>query len=70
METNQIKLSLPAHLHQQLKNLAAKNQKNVEEFLLEIINREMEASQDKATAYNKDAEEKVKERLKNLGHMD
>jgi len=70
MEMNQITLSLPAHLHQQLEEKAAKNRKNVEEFLLEIIQKEMEASQDKPAAYTKDDEEKVKERLKSLGYID
>ncbi len=66
---NQIRLSLPAHLHQQLKDRAAKNQKNAEEFLLEIIQRELETPNDTST-YNKEDEEKVKERLRSLGYLD
>jgi len=66
---NQIKLSLPAELHQQLKDKAAKNQKNVEEFLISIIKREIENHRD-TSAHHEEDEEKVKERLRSLGYLD
>lgn len=65
--TDQIRLSLPAELHQQLKDKASKNQKNVEDLLLEMIQRELGQ---KKEAYPENDEEKVKERLKSLGYMD
>ncbi len=64
----QIKLSISAELHQQLKDKAIKKQQNVEEFLIEIIKKEMENPQ--ISSYNEQDEEKVKERLRSLGYLD
>lgn len=65
---DQIKLSIPAELHQQLEEKAAKNQKKVEDFLIEIIKKELENPL--ASAYKEEDEEKVKERLRSLGYLD
>lgn len=67
---NQIRLSIPAEIHQQLKNKAEKDNKAVEEFILEIITKELNPSKDKIQAYCESDEEKVKERLKSLGYLD
>lgn len=66
-KVSEITLSIPAELHQQLKDKATKNQKSVEEFLTEIIKREIE---NVSPVYNKEDEKKVKERLRSLGYLD
>lgn len=65
---DQIKLSIPAELHQQLKDRATKNQQNVEGFIISIIKKEIENPL--VSAYKEEDEEKVKERLRSLGYLD
>ncbi len=67
---DQIQLSIPAEIHQQLKNKAERDNKAVEEFILEIITKEVNSSKDKIQVYCESDEEKVKERLRSLGYLD
>jgi len=71
MAKNKRKISIPVSAFKQIKTLAEKEKVgSVEEYIVKMLEEKILEGQDKSHDFNKEDEEKVKDRLKALGYMD